>query len=107
MFYAMLSHYNIGTAAHGDMLLRFESRKCRDEWVESDVFRDGGFHRSELTREEARHMFPAAFKCDTVVNATECNEWVWSYGNYNEFGQLVPWVPGMDAQAWAGLRERF
>ena len=61
MFYAQHSPYGSSMFSMGDELLRFDTKKERDEWVLADVF-DGNFHRAAVTGSVARRWYPKAFR---------------------------------------------
>lgn len=56
-FYAMLCPYGIRTASISDSLVRFSSEAERELWVSLEPRK-----REAITREQAKHYFPQAFK---------------------------------------------
>jgi hypothetical protein len=60
-FYAAFHSYGTGVVNDVAYLVRFESRAARDAYVDRDKF-DGSWHRESVTRDQARQIFPDAFR---------------------------------------------
>jgi hypothetical protein len=65
-YYAQYSPYGVRVFSHGDRLYRFTTRAARDTVVDNEAFGmtfDGSnFHWDTITREQARHWYPDAFR---------------------------------------------
>lgn len=61
MYYAMYKPYGIRTMSFGDMLLKFRTKKERDDYVYQEELDGSDYHRINVDRDAARTWFPAAF----------------------------------------------
>lgn len=64
-YYATIHKYDVKFANDQVGLIRFKTKRERDALV-SDEFPDerGNYHIEALTRDDARHVYPMAFKID-------------------------------------------
>ncbi len=86
MYYAALHNYDVRFVNDVTEILRFKTRRERDEWVDSEEW-DGNFRRESVSRDRARLYVPQAFR---ITCGYELNWWdiegdheTWSYSGHH------------------------
>lgn len=98
-YYAIYHRYGIRTISTADCLYRYDSdslRKQDADRVDAQAKNDGRFFlMEEVTRDEARHLFPEAFRAGAEVWRS------WSDGDRHFDG---PWWRDYEdgSQEWTG-----
>ena len=71
-FYAAYHTHGTEFCNDIDYIVRFDTRAARDAYVDRDKF-DGSWRREAITRDEARRIFPQAFR---LLDARDANDGV-------------------------------